>query len=341
MPRHSNPGPRETAGPPPFLPPGGGLPEAAPAASAAADGAGLSLGEQEFQPQEIVRDIVESLRPGAEARGLRLIHHSHAGPRLVGHADRLRRILRHLLGNAVAYTAQGRVAVECSRLAREGEAVWLRFVVSDTGCGMSAATLAQLFRRPAAAPSRDSLALCKALAEGMDGRLGVTSVEGRGSTFWLELPFQPAAAPQQEDGAARQARRAAPRPQRDYLLLLVEDNAVNRLLTRRLIEQLGHRVDSVADGAEAVAAAARTRYDLILMDLWMPVLDGPAACRAIRAEEAAAARSATPIVALTASSHARDREHCLAAGMDDVLGKPLRRQELALLLARWLQREGL
>ncbi|MCD6059820.1 MAG: signal transduction histidine kinase [Moraxellaceae bacterium] len=309
----------------------------------------MQLEAQEFLPQDVLRDVIESVRPGAEEKGLRLLQRSRATPRLVGDAQRLRQILLNLIGNAVKFTAQGRVAVECSMLAHAGEAAWLRIVVSDTGIGMAPDVLERLFQRFSQADvstarlyggSGLGLAICKALVERMDGRIGVTSVAGRGSTFWVEIPFRPSGQ-EHESTTARRDRRAVPGARRPARILLADDNEVNRLVAGRMLEQLGYSVEIVDDGAQAVAAAARTRYDLILLDFSMPVMDGLEACRAIRAQEAAAGQPATPVIALTASAYARDREACLAAGMDDFLSKPVHLRELALVVAKWLQARGL
>ncbi|HZS92249.1 MAG TPA: response regulator, partial [Chloroflexota bacterium] len=178
------------------------------------------------------------------------------------------------------------------------------------------------------------LAIARRLVEAMGGQIGVESAPGQGSTFWLTLRLA-------RNGAAEDVNPAAPparaMPGRRGRVLVAEDNAINRLVVVGLLQSLGCEVETVEDGRQAAEAVGRGHYDLVLMDLHMPELDGFAATAAIRRREGADGQGRhTPIVALTADALAGDAEKSRAAGMDDHLAKPLTRERLAAVLERWV-----
>jgi CheY-like chemotaxis protein len=260
-----------------------------------------------------------------------------APARVLADPARLTQVLAQLVGNAIKFTDAGRVAVDVGCVSADARR-WLRIAVSDSGVGVPPAARAALFGSRAwndgaaeAAPAGMGfgLAICRALVELMGGTIGVDSVPGAGSTFWFCLPLDAAAAA--TDDAPRPPR-AAPPAAHVARVLLAEDNPVDRKITARLLELRGCRVDVAANGAEAAAGAGRTRYDLVLMDCRMPVMDGLDAARAIRRLEATAGSAPTTIVALTASPLRADRERCHAAGMDAVLAKPVDPAALAAVL---------
>jgi signal transduction histidine kinase/CheY-like chemotaxis protein len=264
----------------------------------------------------------------------------------LGDAARLRQVLLNLVGNAVKFTEKGSVTVQASRVMREG-APWLRVLVKDTGIGIPAAVQPRLFTMFSQADSSTSrryggsglgLAISKRIIDRMGGTIDLESAEGAGSSFWFEVPLTPVAV------AARDAA-LLPRPtgrpvppalnaERSALrILVVEDNVINRQVTLGMLSSLGCRADLAADGSEAVQMVTKGDYNLVLMDCQMPVMDGLAATKAIRALPGAP--GTVTIVALTASAMIGDREQCLAAGMDDYLDKPLDRKRLVDLLDRW------
>jgi signal transduction histidine kinase/CheY-like chemotaxis protein/HPt (histidine-containing phosphotransfer) domain-containing protein len=253
-----------------------------------------------------------------------------------GDPTRLRQVLLNLAGNAIKFTQTGRVAIAVAACPGAAAGKTLRFEVIDSGIGIDDAGLARLFQKFTQADSSVSrrfggtglgLAICKELVELMGGRLGAVSAPGAGSTFWLEVPLLPGDAAGLVDDHEKRAAAAVPR--RSLRVLLAEDNDVNQRVATAILAKAGHRVDVVEDGAEAVAAAEAGGYDVVLMDMQMPGLDGVQATARIRASTSEA--RTVPILALTAHAMAGARDECLRAGMNDYVSKPF---DPAVLVAR-------
>ncbi|MFC5500323.1 response regulator [Caenimonas terrae] len=302
----------------------------------------LVLGD--FTLQGLFDDVASQLGEASRARGLALTFEVGAGipPRLVGDALRLGQILINFAGNAVKFTESGTVAVSVRLLARTAGGVRLQFSVQDTGIGLSAEQIGRLFQTFEQADSSITrnfggtglgLAICRKLAGLMGGEVGVQSEAGVGSTFWLALDLC--------EGAV-----AAPAPQPtapaapdgvDVLagarILLVEDNDLNQMVATRLLEHRGCVVEVADNGQVALDRLAEDSYDLVLMDLQMPVMDGLATTAAIRANPA---HRLLPIVALTANATPQDRQRCLDAGMNDFISKPVDAKALWTQLRKWL-----
>lgn len=292
-----------------------------------------------FAPVALIDNTVSIVRGSAAAKGLALgVSVDPCVPRwLLGDENRLRQVLLNLLNNAVKFTARGRIDLRVVAGALTEGAIHLRCSVSDTGIGILADKRDRLFQRFSQVDGsigRDyggsglGLAISKALVERMGGVIGVESEAGRGSTFWfaLDLPVStiPAMATQALPmGGAHVGRR----------LLLAEDVPLNQDLARTILQGGGHAVDVVSDGAAAVAAVQVHHYDLVLMDVQMPGTDGLCATRQIRALSTAAAR--VPIIALTANVLPQQVAEFRAAGMDDHVGKPFRRDTLLAAVDRW------
>jgi PAS domain S-box-containing protein len=291
----------------------------------------LELTCEPVDPRSLVEGVVRLLRPQAEDKGLALTLAVDPGLGWVlSDPVRLRQALFNLVGNAVKFTNAGSVAVRCHGV---GPGM-LRFEVEDTGVGIPAEAQARIFHRfdqgDASTTRRFGgsglgLTITQKLAEMMSGQVGFTSAEGRGSTFWLEIAAEPTAAPAptaDTDGPVLEGLR----------LLVVEDNPTNRMIATRMLESLGAVVATAADGYLGVEAAEHGGFDLILMDVQMPGIDGVEAARRIRASAGPARH--TPIIALTANVLAHQRQSYLDAGMDGVVGKPVSPAALLAEIAR-------
>ena len=290
----------------------------------------LELAYEPVDPAALVEGVLRLLAPQAQAKGLTLTAEALGAVGWVrSDPVRLRQALFNLTGNAVKFTEAGGVVVRYGSTGGR-----LRFEVEDSGVGVPADAQAQIFERfqqgDASTTRRFGgsglgLTITRRLAQMMGGDVGFASVEGVGSTFWLEVAAEPATA--EAPAAACQENVLA-----GLRVLVVEDNATNRFIATKLLEQLGASVETAADGYLGVEAAAREVFDLILMDVQMPGIDGLEAARRIRALGERSA--ATPIVALTANVLAHQRRTYLEAGMDGVVGKPISPAALLQEIAR-------
>ncbi len=303
----------------------------------------VEAGQIELLPQPtsaaaLLRDTVAIMAPEARAKGLAL-DLTIIDPVEALHdldADRLRQVLINLLNNAVKFTEEGRI--DARLIVEPGDLEdRLRFEVIDTGVGIDLDKQALLFQRFSQADSSMSrlhggaglgLAICRALVEVMDGKIGVDSVAGRGSCFWIELSaptIEPIAAPE---------RPKIPRPGAAKILI-VDDHPINLEIGAALLTLVGCEVDLAENGKEAVERATNGCYDMILMDIHMPQMDGLQATRAIKALRAPAGD--VPIIAMSADALPRQVERCYAAGMVDHIAKPIQREVLYAKVERWLQ----
>jgi signal transduction histidine kinase/ActR/RegA family two-component response regulator len=268
-------------------------------------------------------------------------------PQLPSHVEadpiRLRQLLVNLLHNAVKFTERGTVALEISLVHEAVDWVKLRFAVRDTGIGIAPDQIERVFESFTQADTSSTrrfggsglgLAIVKQLVELMHGQVGVTSREGEGSTFWFDLSLRKSAAPAPVEHAHPVPDAGAGPMGEGTRVLLVEDDAVNQLVVENMLAKLGCTVEIASDGAAACEATDRARYDLILMDLHMPGMDGYEATRRIR-EAGTLKGYYTPIVALTADALSGDRDRCIEAGMDDFVTKPISTALLAAVVERW------
>jgi len=295
----------------------------------------LELEAIPFAPAALVETALDTIRQQAAARGLSVesVVAADAAVWATGDPTRLRQILLNLLGNAVKFTERGGVR---ARVRRVGDTV--EFAVSDTGIGIAKHHFGRLFQEFTQTDVSIArryggtglgLAICKGLAEKMGGRIDVDSTPGVGTEFRVSLPLPPAPPP-----IAEPAVRGAETGVRPARVLVVEDQEINQVLARALLESLGHACVVAGDGAEAVAVLARENFDLVLMDLQLPAMDGFEAARRIR--DLAGPARGVPIVALSASAYQSDVERCLAAGMNDHLAKPVDCDAFARTISRWL-----
>jgi len=304
-----------------------------------------------FDLRAVVQRALVPFLGRAEEKQLKINMLVHTDvPRFVGgDPARLRQVLVNLLGNAVKFTHFGEIFVEAALVEKASEGCKVRFAVRDSGIGIAAEALTQLFQPFQQADSSTSrkyggtglgLVISKSLVEAMQGVFEVQSIEGEGSVFAFVLPLDIAAEPselrQPEHPAARCPKIEVDAS--DPKILLVEDNEINRRFMTKLLETKKMRCDIAVDGREAVRATQNKDYDLIFMDCQMPVLDGYTATRRIR--ELEAGRRHTPIVAMTAFAMTGDAERCLAAGMDEYISKPVEVQELLRIIRKYSDSDG-
>lgn len=286
-----------------------------------------------FDLAALLADLGAMIEARARARGLAFTLDLPADlPRaVIGDAPRLRQIIVNLASNAIKFTREGGVTISVAATPEAAEGLRLTIAVRDTGIGIppdKCAHLFEAFTQLDGSLSRRfggtglGLAICRHLALLMQGAITAESSPGEGSLFRVEVRLHRAPAdipaPPAEPGADR------------LRVLIAEDDPTNRLVATRMVSRLGHHVDAVEDGAEAVETLRRARYDVVLMDLMMPGMDGLAATRAIRAETAP--HAATPIVGLTANARPDDEAACMAAGMDAFLTKPVSAERLSRTL---------
>jgi PAS domain S-box-containing protein len=293
-----------------------------------------------FDLVKLVRETTELLSAQAKAKGVELV--CETGPEkscgLAGDSGRIRQVLTNLLGNALKFTAQGRVEVVLRLGAEIGGHRRFSLTVSDTGIGMSPEVQARLFQpfMQAEPGGRKyggtglGLAICRQLVELMGGRIGSESGEGAGSRFWFHLEL-PVWNPEKEPAGRAVKVPGGPGGLR---LLVAEDNAANQLVARLTLEKMGHEVVIANNGREALEKLAAERFDAVLMDCQMPEVDGYEATQRLRAGEVPGADKAVPVIALTAYALPGDRARCLAAGMNEYVTKPLSAEQLRQALAR-------
>ncbi len=314
----------------------------------------VEAGKLEMHPVELdvraeLDQLVALMGPRAEARGLLLNARVHnTVPHFVmGDPVRLRQILLNLVANALKFTDRGSVTIEVRVLDdvdTEAGEVKLHFAVRDTGMGILPDDLERIFEafvqvpRPAARQRGGTglgLAIAARIVALMGGELCATSTQGTGSTFFFAVKFPKTSA---EDATDLEGVQPTEPIRRHLRVLVADDNAINRLVTERMLQRSGHTVALAENGLQAMEMALAGRFDLVLMDVQMPEMDGLAATVAIRRAESPARR--TPIVGLTAHALRGDRDRCLDAGMDDYVAKPVRREELEAAMIRALQRSS-
>ena len=293
----------------------------------------LDLDRVHLNLRELVPDIVSSMRVIADKKGLSLDGQVASGvpDRLLGDPIRIRQILINLIGNAIKFTASGSVSVSVEPAGPDNPAA-LHFAVRDTGIGIpenQQKHIFEAFRQADGSTSRKyggtglGLAICSHLTAMMGGKIWVESKPQAGSVFHFTAIL---ALPEAKIAAAGEHTMSPPALRR-LRVLLAEDNVVNQKVAVRLLERGGHTVVCAGDGREALEAFSRQPFDVVLMDVQMPNMDGFEATAAIRRIEASRQKQ-TPILALTANAMKGDRERCLAAGMDGYVTKPLRAETL-------------
>ena len=310
----------------------------------------MLLRSVDFRLNKTLQTVKDLLEPRASEKGLALDFTTE--PRvpnaLHGDAQRLRQILLNLIGNAIKFTMAGSVTLQVALEPSQSGDLQLRFTIRDTGIGIAKQAQSRIFEAFSQAEATTAsafggtglgLTICARLAALMGGKIELQSTPGAGSEFCLLMPLQKS----KDEGLAiadieplrghHTARNSTLNVTARHHILVVDDNAANRQVTRLMIESLGYRASLATDGIQVLKALAQDQFDLILMDCRMPELDGYEATRRIRRGPV---NPQIPIIALTASATREDADRCLAAGMNEYLSKPIRIKQLTTMLERWL-----
>ncbi len=303
------------------------------------DSGHVELAREVFDLPALIGEVIDALDANARAHGNTLCAETAgiATTRLIGDPARLRQILMNLVGNAIKFTRNGQILIEAETDTKTGQTE-LRVV--DSGIGIPTDQVDHIFDDFVmidASYMRKSggtglgLGICKRLVRAMGGQIGVDSEPGAGSVFWFRVPLEAAGAPAPAAAALPEEPVRPPMPGRQLEILVVEDNQINRIVVGEMLGRMGHRVTEAHDGREGVEIAERQAFDIILMDISMPELDGVEATRRIRAGHGAS--RLTPILALTAHAMPEEVTRFLAAGMNDTMTKPVSRAVLAEKIA--------
>jgi CheY-like chemotaxis protein len=299
----------------------------------------MELEQAPFSLREVLEEAKRAIAPKAAEKMLALTVHCHTDtPEWIGgDGVRLRQILINLLGNAVKFTERGAVSVSAEPLPDSPHGPGVHFWVSDTGIGIAKEKqrlIFEPFRQADGSMTRKyggsglGLAISAQLVHMMDGRIWAEGEPGQGSVFHFTAQFAPVEAgeiPQSAQAAAELAGASATAP--SLRILLVEDNRINRKIATRMLESQGHRVATAENGRQGVDRFRDGDFDVVLMDVQMPEMDGFEATQAIRTLEAATGHR-IPIIAMTAHAMKGDRERCLEAGMDGYVSKPVAAEDL-------------
>ena len=301
------------------------------------DSGTIELESRPFAIKECVEEALNLFAAEASKKDLNLAStiDPNAPGNIMGDAQRLRQILINLLGNAIKFTNKGEVAVHVSSRRLEGNDYEIHFAIKDTGIGIPENRMSQLFRsfsQVDASTTRKyggtglGLAISKRLAELMGGKIWVESEVGEGSIFHFTIVEEASTNEQVVSRIEDQQSTISPcyGLPRTMRILLAEDNEVNQMVALKMLEKIGYQADVAANGQEVLQALERQDYDLILMDVQMPEMDGLETSKKIRKQWP----NGPKIIAMTAYALEGDREKCLDAGMDDYISKPVRLEEL-------------
>jgi signal transduction histidine kinase len=293
----------------------------------------ITLEKNPFQPEKVVNEVAALFSVSAKQKNLSIVTDIEPGMSETLHGDhvRLRQVLSNLIGNAVKFTDKGEISVSIKRVSRDGSRVKLMFCVKDTGIGIPEDKMGLLFERFSQLDSSYTkqyqgsglgLAICKKLVGLMGGDIWVDSVEGQGSSFCFTAVFDSEYHPSKSEPDYAIDAGHKPGDCSRRRILVVEDDEVSKTVVQTYLKKLNFEVVTADNGKAAIELAEKNRFDLILMDIQMPVMDGITATQAIRKNEEPMGEH-TPIIALTAYALTGDREKFLDAGMDDYISKPI------------------
>jgi PAS domain S-box-containing protein len=299
----------------------------------------------DFDLEREISDIRRMMFYSAQEKGLNFIIRSTDVSHCFyqGDSGKLRQIILNLLSNAIKFTEKGDVVLRISEEVIDDEISEIQVEIIDTGIGIPFSRLPKLFKPFSQIDSSTSrrfggsglgLSICKHLVELMGGRIGVNSIEGKGSRFWFCLPLKRAQAVSQKEETAQVKPEVI--ASKGVKILVAEDNLINQKIIAGLLENLGYEVSVVENGREVLEAVEEQSFAAIFMDCQMPELDGYETTAALREREGSQGLAPIPIVALTASAIKGDRERCLAVGMNDYIAKPVKKADLITVLLRWL-----
>ena len=312
----------------------------------------MTLETHPFELSKLVNSVMDTTALSGHEKGLELTStiDLDVPHRLQGDLGRLRQIMVNLVGNAIKFTRSGSVRIRVSLDNQTEEQATLRFRVTDTGIGIVASRLDNLFEAFSQADSSSTrryggtglgLAISKRLVKLIGGSIGVKSEVGRGSTFWFSAPLEKLPGDEPIDTPTpTYTVRVDTKRRRRIRILVAEDNATNQLVALKMLQKLGYKADAVDDGGQALTALSSRHYDLVLMDVQMPVKDGIEATRAIRAVDSQVLNRHVPVIAMTAHAMKSDEDACLAAGMDAYLSKPVQIEALRRAIDRQLLGQG-
>ncbi|HYX33264.1 MAG TPA: ATP-binding protein [Oligoflexus sp.] len=299
----------------------------------------------DFDLGQLIDDVSSTLQLSAQQKGLPLVVDTASLQKIayIGDSGRIRQILMNLLSNAIKFTAKGKVCLSVRSERSGAEYSSILFTVQDTGMGIPASSKNRMFQAFSQADSSTTrryggtglgLSICRSLVQLMDGEIGFESEEGRGSTFWFRLNLKKGG---ELERPSTTHEPVLPLVSRDKAVrvLIAEDNPINQKVAILQLKKLGLQADAVANGYEVLEALRTLPYDIILMDCQMPDMDGYEATRIIRSSTKMPF-SRIPIVAMTANAIKGDMDRCLESGMNDYLGKPVKLEEIARVLAKWL-----
>jgi len=263
---------------------------------------------------------------------------------LFGDSTRINQILTNLVGNALKFTDQGSVSLECVLVEDRQDECVLKFVISDTGIGIDNEKIKTLFNKFTQADSSTTrkfggtglgLAISKHLSELMGGDIGVESVKGEGSSFWFTVTLQKGSQEIESINANEEVVQEPLQVASTLKILSVEDNDVNSFIFEKIITNLGHEVETAVNGERAIEALTKNSYDLVFMDIQLPIMNGFETTKIIRSDNSVVKNSKIPIIAITADVMKGDEEKCLLSGMNDYLSKPIDPNRVRKTIEKW------